>query len=78
MRSHMRGGASRMVGRTLRISWGSFSRLSEKFTGMPQRMGRNSIETRCAICADGRNTTVESSGPRGIAATPMSMLDTMD
>ena len=47
-----------MVGRTLRMSCGSFSRLSEKVTGMPQRSGRNSITTRCAMCAEGRNATV--------------------
>ena len=35
IRSHMRGGARRIVGRTLRISPGSFSRLSENVTGMP-------------------------------------------
>src|ERR1035438_720970 len=70
----MRGGASRMVGRTLRISWGSFSRLSKKVTGMPQRMGRNSMTTRCAMWAEGRKTTVESFGPRGRAAGPISML----
>ena len=60
MRSHMRGGASRMVGRTRRISCGSFSRLSAKVTGMPQRIGSSSITTRCAMCAEGRNATVES------------------
>ena len=77
MRSHMRGGASRMVGRTLRISCGSFNRLSENVTGMPQRMGSNSITTRCAMWAEGRKATVESSGLSGSTAGPMSMLETM-
>ena len=44
---------------------------------MPQRSGRNSITTRCAMCADGRKATVASSGPSGITTGPMSMLDTM-
>src|ERR1017187_5812067 len=65
MRSHMRGGASRMVGRTLRMSCGSFMRLSKKWTGMPQRIGRNSMTTRCAMCAEGRKATVASCGPMG-------------
>ena len=29
------------------------------------RTGRNSITTRCAMCAEGRKATVESSGPSG-------------
>ena len=74
----MRGGASRMVGRTLRMSWGSFSRLSKKVTGMPHRMGRNSITTRWAMWADGRKATVESLGPIGNTAGPISMLATTD
>ena len=74
----MRGGASRMVGRTLRMSCGSFSRLSKNVTGMPQRMGSNSITTRCAMCAEGRNATVESSGPSGSTAGPISILATTD
>jgi hypothetical protein len=60
MRSHTRGGASRKVGRMVFISCGSLARLSENQTGKPMRMGRNSITTRCAMCADGRNAMVES------------------
>jgi len=51
-------------------------RLSEKVTGMPKRSGSNSITTRCAMCAEGRNATVESCGPRGRAVGPMSILAT--
>ena len=52
-------------------------RLSENVTGMPQRKGRNSITTRWAMCAEGRNATVESSGPMGNTDGPMSKLETM-
>src|SRR5471030_3243893 len=76
MRSHMRGGASRMVGRTLRISCGSFSRLSAKVTGIPRRSGNSSITTRWAMWADGRKATVASWGQSGSAAGHISMLDT--
>ena len=72
----MRGGASRMVGRTLRISCGSFRRLSANVTGMPQRIGSSSITTRWAMCAEGRNATVESAGLRGRTAGPMSRFET--
>ena len=44
---------------------------------MPQRIGRNSITTRCAMCAEGRNATVASSGPMGSTEGPISMLETM-
>ena len=45
---------------------------------MPQRIGRNSITTRWAMWAEGRNATVESFGPMGSTAGPMSMLATTD
>ncbi len=76
MRSHMRGGASRMVGRTLRMSCGSCRRLSAKVTGIPRRSGNSSITTRWAMWADGRKATVASCGPSGSATGPISMLDT--
>ena len=74
MRSHTRGGASRKVGRMVFISSGSLARLSENQTGMPMRMGSNSITTRCAMCAEGRNAMVQSAGESGSTAGPMSML----
>ena len=61
----------------MRISCGSFIRLSKNVTGMPQRSGNISITTRCAMCAEGRNATVESSGPSGSTAGPISILATM-
>ena len=68
-----------MVGRTLRMSCGSFSRLSKKVTGMPQRIGRNSMTTRCAMWAEGRNATVRILRARcGSTAGPISMLATTD
>jgi hypothetical protein len=56
------------------ISCGSLARLSENQTGTPMRMGRNSITTRCAMCAEGRNAMVESLGVSGSTCGPMSML----
>jgi len=74
----MRGGASRKVGRTLRISWGSFSRLSRRSPGMPQRMGRKFHHHALRDVRRRRNHHRESSGPMGSATGPMSILDTME
>ena len=72
----VREAAAYMVGRTARISCGSFIRLSANHTGIPQRTGSSSIATRCAICAEGSQATVRSCGPMGSAAGPMSRLAT--
>src|SRR5690348_4687319 len=70
MRSHTRGGASSSVGRMAFSSPGIFARPSEKYTGIPERIGRSSITILCAMCAEGRNTNETSSGPMGSTIGP--------
>ena len=40
------------------------------------RIGKSSMTTRCAMCAEGRNAMVESLGERSSTFGPMSMLAT--
>ena len=60
IRSHTRGGATNSVGRIERNSPGIFERPSLNHTGMPWRITSNSSTSRCVMCAEGRNTSVES------------------